>query len=735
MSVLRRIHFKLPSLSVSNRLSLSIIVPLLGLLGFAALQVEESLSDLQDYSDMQSLMTHVSEINEITDRLQKERGEAFLFREGQAEKAELEKAYSQTDESLSRMDAIIADIHALGITKAEETLSAFEENLNGLKELRAKTESEELSSSGVISAYTETISTALNIQRAAGRATRSASIALQAVALNQISTAKEYASNEQAVIDGAISKGEITKFAFEEYQQLVLSQDILINAFLAQQSDEVRPVYEDILKSRDVVDIKKLRGRTDRAGAGGKIPAKKYADWHEIAGKRIEQLRNIETSELSSIEDAAASLKAQSQNSLLLWTSLSVAITLLTLVQAYILARSITRPLSGLTESLLSLAEGNLETEVSGLDRRDELGLVASAVEKLKSAALEKVRLEETAEKSRHANEAERKANEEQRAREAAELQHTVEVLGKGLGRLAEGDLSADISEPFTAELDRLRTDFNLAQDHLRSVLATVEMSASTIRGNAQEMRGSADELARRTEQQAASLEETAAALEEITTTVKVAAEGANDASSIAETAFGATKRSTSVVGDAITAMGKIQSSAQKISNIISVMDEIAFQTNLLALNAGVEAARAGDAGKGFAVVAQEVRELAGRSAAAAKEISALISTSNQDVKEGVKLVENTGATLHEIEGFMQDINTRLNAIAGSAREQSAGLAEINTSIGHMDQMTQQNAAMVEETTAATHTLSHEVEVLRDGLSRFHLGGETSRSTSASKAA
>ncbi|MCO6187021.1 methyl-accepting chemotaxis protein [Rhizobium sp. L1K21] len=735
MPIFRKKLFKLPSLSVNRRLSLSIIVPLLGLLGFAALQVEESLSDVRSYSDMQTLMQHVSEINEITYMLQKERGEAFLFREGQSDKAALEKTYSDTDQSLKYMPTIIADIHKLGNEKADEALNAFQEGLQALPELRTNTVNEQMSSSGIISGYTDTISQALNIQRVAGRSTDSGNIALQAVALNQISMAKEFASNEQAVIDGAIAKEEITKFAFQEYQQLVLSQDILIDLFLSQQSAEVRPVYEDILKSREVVDIKKLRGRTDRAGAGGKIPAKKYADWHDVSDKRIEQLRNIETSQLTSIEDTAASLQSAANRSLMIWTTVSLSITLLTLVQAFILARSITRPLRGLTDSLLSLAEGNLETEVAGLNRRDELGLVASAVEKLKMAALEKVHLEATAEKSRQSSDAERRSNEELRAREAAELQHTVDVLGQGLGRLANGDLSVDISEPFKPEFERLRTDFNLAQEHLRSVLATVEMSADTIRDNAMEMRGSADELARRTEQQAASLEETAAALEEITTTVKVAAEGASDASSIAETAFGATKRSTSVVSDAIAAMSKIQGSSQKIGNIISVMDEIAFQTNLLALNAGVEAARAGEAGKGFAVVAQEVRELAGRSAAAAKEISALITASDGDVQVGVKLVEATGETLQEIEGFMQDINTRLTAIAGSAKEQSVGLAEINTSIGHMDQMTQQNAAMVEETTAATHTLNHEVEVLRDGLSGFVLGGGDERPIRSNAAA
>ncbi len=714
-------NLKLPSLRVSSRLSLSIIVPLIGLLGFAGLQIRDSLVEFRDYSDMRSLLNRVAEINDITSHLQNERSRAFLFSEESIDEGALQAAYTKTDQILTHVGAIASDIRALNRPKADEALALFEETLASLVETRAKTQSRELSSSGVVSAYTSIIGAALDIQRIAGRSTQSANIALEAVALNQISMAKEYASNEQAVIDGAIAKGKITKFAFEDYQRLVVSQDILIDSFLRQQGEKMRPVYEEILASRDVVDIKKLRGRTDRTGPNGKIKAKKYADWHEIAGKRIEQLRIIETTELNYIQEDAARLLSRSQNALTLWFSLSAVITLLTIVQAFILARSITKPLGGLTESLLALASGNLNTEIAGLKRRDELGIVAGAVEKLKAAAIEKEQLEALAEENRHLSENDRKLRDDQRAQEAAKLQKTVEALGEGLGRLSKGDLSRDIVEPFTPELDRLRSDFNLAQQHLRSVLLTVEASAQSIRGNAHEMRGSADELARRTEQQAASLEQTAASLEEITTNVRSSAEGAHEASTIAENAVGATKRSTAVVGEAIAAMDKLQQSSAKIRDIISVMDEIAFQTNLLALNAGVEAARAGEAGKGFAVVAQEVRELASRSGAAAKEISQLITTSNEDVGVGVKLVENTGETLNEIEGFMQEINARLTTIASSAREQSNGLGGINTAISQMDQMTQQNAAMVEETTAATHALGQEVEVLREGLSGFRL--------------
>jgi methyl-accepting chemotaxis protein len=242
------------------------------------------------------------------------------------------------------------------------------------------------------------------------------------------------------------------------------------------------------------------------------------------------------------------------------------------------------------------------------------------------------------------------------------------------------------------------------------------------IKAGTGEIAQASDDLSRRTEQQAASLEETAAALDEITATVKKSAEGAGHARQVVASADDDAKRSAVVVHEAVQAMDGIAKSAQQISQIISVIDEIAFQTNLLALNAGVEAARAGEAGRGFAVVASEVRALAQRSAEAAKEIKALISTSTLQVDHGVKLVAETGKALERIMAQVNDINTVVAEIATGAREQATGLAEVNTAINQMDQVTQQNAAMVEQSTAASRSLSLETEKLSGLIGRFQVG-------------
>ena len=311
-------------------------------------------------------------------------------------------------------------------------------------------------------------------------------------------------------------------------------------------------------------------------------------------------------------------------------------------------------------------------------------------------------------------------------ATDVTERVRAVDDLATGLTALAEGDLTKRVENPFPPALEKVRTDFNAAIDRLGSAMRTVLNNAEAIASGARETKEAADVLSKRTEQQAATVEETAAALDEITQTVADSAGRAAEAGGlVAETKRGA-EHSGSIVRKAVDAMGQIEKSSREISNIIGVIDEIAFQTNLLALNAGVEAARAGEAGKGFAVVAQEVRELAQRSASAAKEIKALITTSSEHVKSGVDLVGQTGQALERIVAQVGNIDVNVTAIVESSREQSTGLVEINKAVNIMDQGTQQNAAMVEETTAASARLSSETENLRNLVSQFRFGQHSS---------
>ncbi|GAA3877642.1 methyl-accepting chemotaxis protein [Celeribacter arenosi] len=320
---------------------------------------------------------------------------------------------------------------------------------------------------------------------------------------------------------------------------------------------------------------------------------------------------------------------------------------------------------------------------------------------------------------------------EELQLRTKVEQDKVVDGLRVGLKRLAEGDLMSRIETPFAPEYETLRSDFNLAMENLFGAMRSVVENADMIRGEASEISNAADDLSRRTEKQAATLEETATALDELTSSVKSAADGAHHASDMVKSAKTNAENSGQIVQEAVEAMSQIETSSNQISKITSVIDDIAFQTNLLALNAGVEAARAGEAGRGFAVVASEVRALAQRSSDAAREINDLISKSGVLVKRGVGLVGETGDALRGIVTSVTEIANNVSEIAVSSKEQSAGLAEINASVNQLDQVTQQNAAMFEETTAASHALTREAENLTVTTSRFSIGAANAANSTA----
>ena len=301
----------------------------------------------------------------------------------------------------------------------------------------------------------------------------------------------------------------------------------------------------------------------------------------------------------------------------------------------------------------------------------------------------------------------------------AAERTLVTRLFGEAMARVAQKDLSVAITGELPEAYEALRNNFNNALSQLATTLNSISAAADQIQASAQELQTSSEDLARRTERQAASVEETAAALEEITTTVSESSRRTREAGELIRKTKARAERSGEVVSETVNAMTAIENSSSEISNIIGVIDEIAFQTNLLALNAGVEAARAGEAGKGFAVVAQEVRELAQRSARAAKEIKQLIGSSAEHVKAGVNLVTETGGILTEISQEVPEIDQHVVAIADSSREQAIALREISAAVNASDQNTQQNAAMVEETTAATHALVGEVSRISQMLAEF----------------
>jgi methyl-accepting chemotaxis protein len=434
-----------------------------------------------------------------------------------------------------------------------------------------------------------------------------------------------------------------------------------------------------------------------------------------------------EASEKISAAAEADSAAAQDQTALgryLMWSAIGAGFVF-GLALLLVAIRTVLSPIKQLASDMNQLAAGNIDLQLKGAERRDEIGAIGRAVRGFQEVIVAKAEAEAEAAEARRrvAADAERREQAERQARAEAQAA-VVADLAVGLAELADGNLTGRL-RAFPQDYKKLEDDFNAAIAKLQDAITVIAENGQGIRSGTGEISQAADNLSKRTEQQAASLEETAAALDEITATVRKTATGANHARQVVSTAKSEAEQSGIVVRNAVAAMSEIEKSSTQISQIIGVIDEIAFQTNLLALNAGVEAARAGEAGRGFAVVASEVRALAQRSAEAAKEIKALIQASTSQVSSGVDLVGQAGKALDRIALQVTELNGLVAEIAASAQEQSTALAEVNTAVNQMDQVTQQNAAMVEETTAASHSLAQEAERLSSLVGQFRTGHES----------
>jgi len=453
----------------------------------------------------------------------------------------------------------------------------------------------------------------------------------------------------------------------------------------------------------------------------GTLPDVTFKAWLEETLPVLTTLDKVCDAALNDMHRVATSGEAAAFRTMVVSAIILFAALILIGAGFLIVQRRISGPIARLTEVMARLANRDFMIEVPGTERNDELGAMARTVRTFRENGLVVQRLEAEAAEQRQHNEEERARAAAQQAKRVAQQTAAMDSLAERLARLAAGDLTCQIDEAFAPDYERIRIDFNGAVSGLRETVGVIARHTATIRTGTHEIAAAADDLARRTEQQAAGLEQTAAALQEITGTVHRTAEGGQTAQQVILAAQNDAQRSRQVVDHAVAAMGAIERSAHQISQIIGVIDEIAFQTNLLALNAGVEAARAGESGRGFAVVATEVRALAQRSASAAKEIKALIQTSAEQVDRGVSLVGETGDALGRLLKQVGEIGRVIGQIAASAADQAAGLSQINTAVAEMDHVTQQNAAMVEQTTAATHSLERETEALSQSTARFRI--------------
>jgi methyl-accepting chemotaxis protein len=715
---------KLSNIRIPVRIAVACLLPLIA---FTAFAVKGLLEKRETFSTMQGVAVVVEAapmISSLVSELQKERGAStgFVGSKGKSFADAMRSQRSLTDKALSNWKQRLSDYtQSAAGTKFARNLETANSRLAEIGSTRTSIDALSIDGAKTVEFYTTAISNLITVVDAVSEMTEDGRIIRQASALASHIRRWEFTAQTRALGAQGFAVGQFTQQGYQQFMRVQVLSDAYAAMFRRYATTAQAEYVTNALRGPAQDEFMRMRQLANDFPFENKMATVTGQQWFEAATRYVDALNGAEH---RLVDDFMATVKAAASEARWgFWTLLMAALGLLVVTGAVsmFVVLSITRPVGQLVRTMTTLAEGRHDIEVPGTDRGDELGHMAKAVLVFRDAAVEKERLEAQSADAQKAAEVERQRNEAARAAAAAQVKHVVDALGEGLEQLAKGALTYRITEEFADEYKKVQSDFNAAIGQLQETISAIVTSTREVSNAAGEISSSTTDLSQRTEEQAASLEETSASMEQISATVKQNADNAQQANQFATGTREVCDRGGEVVAEAVKAMSRIEESSRKISDIIGVIDEIARQTNLLALNAAVEAARAGEAGRGFAVVASEVRSLAQRSSQAAKDIKDLIVNSSGQVQEGVELVNRAGTSLNEILASIKKVADIVSDIAAASAEQATGLEQVNKALTQMDEVTQQNSALVEENAATAKTLEHQAHAMDERVASFRI--------------
>ncbi|MGB0682169.1 MAG: nitrate- and nitrite sensing domain-containing protein [Magnetovibrionaceae bacterium] len=744
--------------SISFKVAVAAVIPGLAFLVAAGVLFSNAMQTRANLLHISELANFAPLASGVVHEMQKERGMSagFIGSKGARFGDQLPGQRAATDAAIRAFEEGQSLIDPGDFDEILETrIELAEEMIADLGSYRNQVSSRSITVPQMATYYTGTIESYLNIVDSMTILSDQAEVSTRVIAYTSLLWAKEKAGLERAMGAVGFGSGQFRDAIYQRFVRLIAIQDNYLENFEKYAATEEINALDRIRFTPDYEEVDRLRAIALASVFGGDLQGVTGPEWFKKITAKIDRLKGLEDNVAANLRALADQLKSDAEKNMIVTIAVMALILLLTILFLFLSTRSISKPTLALERSMEALAEGDLEIEIPGLGRGDEIGAMAEAVQVFKENAQEVKRLnaqqaadreQAEADKRRAISDLTSEINTLSDAAGAGDLTVRLDTAGKegellavceslnrmvgvvelGLGEigdvvsaLSQGDLNIRMESDYEGAFDRLKKDSNVMAEKLSEIVGAIIEAAEQVELATGEIASGTSDLAERTELQASNLEETAAAMEELTSTVRQNADSARQASTLSVSAREQAEKGGEIVGNAVAAMGRISSSSDKISEIVDMIEEIAFQTNLLALNAAVEAARAGDAGKGFAVVASEVRALAQRSSEASKEISRLIATSSGQVHEGVDLVNRTGETLGEIVTAVKRVADIVAEISMASQEQATGLDEVNTAVSSMDEMTQQNAALVEQTTAAAQSLEDQAAGLTRQVAFF----------------